>query len=159
MTVHAHAAKILVLEDDRGVAEVVASLFKQENSPRVVILSIPGDVSIKLLEFNGYHTSLMTGREAVELAQRAPSAVLMLDGAVLNLILEELWGRSASFPALPAASPQEPGTLLVEDEQRRADLMQQRIDLEEALARSERLIHTLGEIARGSLRAMGRTAE
>jgi CheY-like chemotaxis protein len=147
----------MVLEDDRGVAEVVASLFKQENSPRVLVFSIPGNVAVNLLEFNGYHALLMSGHEAVELAQRTPSAVIMLDSAVLNLLLKEDQGGLESRAAVSAVSKQQ-GALLIEDE-RTAELMQQKIQLQEALARAEGLLQTLGEIARGSLRAVGHTAE
>jgi hypothetical protein len=142
----------MVLEDDRGLADVVASLFKQENAPRVLILSMPGVVAGRLLEFTGYHTSLLTGREAVELAQKTPSAVIMLDGAVLNLILKDL--RRPDMPLALAASAEEPDVLVVEDDKRAPDLREQKIQLQQALARAERLIQTLGEIARGSLRAV-----
>jgi CheY-like chemotaxis protein len=153
VTVNAHAAKIMVLEDDHGLADVVASLFKQENAPRVLILSMPGAVATRLLEFTGYHTSLLTGREAVELAQKTPSAVIMLDGAVLNLILKDLRPRP-DMPLALAASAEEPDVLVVEDDERAPDLREQKIQLQQALARAERLIQTLGEIARGSLRAV-----
>lgn len=108
MAIPSRVAKIMVIQDEPGLAVFMAStLHRQGSPPRVAVLApAPGNIVEQLLRKDGHQVAMAgNSQEAFTAAQDVDAELVMLDKAVLDLIMEELRKTQALLDGLSGFLP------------------------------------------------------
>jgi CheY-like chemotaxis protein len=151
------SSKVLLIQGEPAVNKVMGALLQGTTAPRVAILvNSCSELLTELLRRDGYDASLLTtsNQDVLETVLAKHPDLLLLDGAVLEILLQEVRGQTDQQTKMArenAARALEFERQAEQEEQKVADLMQRNTELETALVRAQRTIQNMCEIARRAL--------